>query len=302
MPTKALATKLVLASLAVFALAACASASSDDETTAASGDAVTSCATSAPDGAGGVWLNFAADQIQCPNDAFVNPLVRVPAIYDGNLMQGRIRCGYEWLRGNQPEVFQALGQVASSETHYFSPDGYDAWYNQFATGSKVQFEWRGPCADGGNGYIKFYVVPCSFMASTISGGVLFESPSCGTSVSLTNDYDGGVHVEATSLGQHGVARLVPSDSGFTTTLVEGDFHAVQVALAELHRSQQYDRVSAKPGAPIHWSCVAATSGLVLAAAGAVAGCVVPEPAEPIACGIGLGGAATAEAWFIASCP
>lgn len=294
-----LTRSLVLSSLV--SVAACSSAPSGDDDTQSTESAVSSCATSPPDGAGGVWLNYPAEAIGCPNDALVNPLVRLPAVYDGSLMQGRIRCGYEWLRANEPEVFQSLGQVTTNETHYFSPDGFDAWYNQFSSGSKVQFEWRGPCGDHGNGYVKFYVVPCSFMASTFSGGILFESPSCGTTVRLTHQLDGSVVVEATSGGARGVGRLVARDGGFTTTLLEGDFHAVQVALAEVQRSQQYGRVSAKPGASVNWTCVIATGVLVGAAGSAVAACIVPEPLEPIACGATVTTAVSAEAGFALAC-
>ncbi len=76
-------------------------------------------------------------------------------------------------------MFQSLGQVTNDETPYRSPDNFDAWYNQVSTGSKVQFEWRGPRGDDGQGYIKFYVLPCNFEVSTRSGGLAYESAGCG---------------------------------------------------------------------------------------------------------------------------
>lgn len=148
----------LLASFPVLALAVACSTSAvpEDEEVGSSEDAFSSCAESPPDGAGMVWLNFRTDEIGCPNEVWVNPSVRAPAFYNGFLVQGRIRCGYEWLRNNRPDVFAALGNVSSGETHYFSPDGFDAWYNNFDTGGKIQFEWRGPCQDHGHGFFKVY--------------------------------------------------------------------------------------------------------------------------------------------------
>jgi hypothetical protein len=245
-----------------------------------------------------VWLNYRASDIGCGNDITVNPLVRLPAFYDGSLMQGRIRCGYEWLRSNDPAVFQSLGQVVTNETHYFSPDGFDAWYNQFSSGSKVQFEWRGPCGDPGNGYLKFYVVPCSFVASTFPGGILFESPGCGTTIRQTSLNSGQMRVEATTGGMH--ASAVVTSTG-VVTVTEGDFRAIQIATGELRRAQQFNRVANKPGAPASPACVLAGAAALSSTGWVVAACLIPEPLEPIACVTSIAGTLIATAGFNLAC-
>lgn len=279
---------------------ACTSAPAEDDETASTEQGVGSCATSAPDGAGGVWLNFPANEIGCPNETWVNANTRLPAWYDGNLMQGRIRCGYEWLRANQPDVFQALGQVSSNETHYFSPDGFDAWYNQFSSGSKVQFEWRGPCADTGHGFVKFYVVPCQFQASTRPGGLTYESPGCGTTIDETHGFDGSITFTVYSRGNRGVVRYVKNGDAYVPYLSEGDFRTVQIGLAQLRRSQQYGRVTQKPGAPINWNCVGASLGAIGAGATTLITCMVPAPTL-VACGPTIALSMSAGAWVIDAC-
>lgn len=291
-----LSLSTLIASLAV----ACTSASPEQDDTASTEQGVGSCATSTPDGAGGVWLNFPANDIGCPNEAWVNGSARLPGWYDGHLMQGRIRCGYEWLRANQPDVFQALGQVSSDETHYFSPNGFDAWYNQFSTGSKVQFEWRGPCADRGHGFVKFYVVPCRFLASTRAGGLTYESPGCGTTIDETHAFDGSITFSVTSNGARGVVRYAKQNDGWVPSLVEGDFRTVQIGLAQLRRAQQYGRVAQKPGAPINWNCVAASLGVVGSGGAALFTCMVPAPTLA-ACGPALVLTMSAGAWAIDAC-
>lgn len=202
-------------SVPLFALAAaatvagCTSASSDEEVASSdsaysTADFPGSCALGDDPANHAVWVNYRSEQINCGN---VNPVGDSASNAYGDTVKGRTLCMIRYLESRQPDVFRRLGRVTNGERHF--TDGTragEAWVVDFSSGSRVQFQWDGPCGGDGNGYLKLYYKPgppadgaglpplpdslrgCGFRQTSripsgdTNGHVTLVSDNCGVSV------------------------------------------------------------------------------------------------------------------------
>ena len=305
---------LTLSSFAAIAATACSAPAIEEE--AATSDSAfstrdfpRSCAVADVPHDGAVWVNYRSEAIGCGN---VNPVGDGASNEFGDTVKGRTLCMIRWLRDNQPAVFNRLGRVTEGERHFV--DGTragEAWVVDFASGSRVQFQWEGPCGGDLEGYLKLYYKPgpegaslpplpqslkgCAFdLTSRIPNGdtnghITFQSDNCGVAIdewywgnlasnkTTTMRYGGHeVRVEHELQSRNGEARYVPVrwDS------VVGDAAKTYAyALGALeHKGRLVDRTGSVSN-PV--SCGAAAAGLGAGLLGATKSCF----AGPVPCAV-----------------
>lgn len=132
------------------------------------------CEVSPPDGNGGVWVNYRAQDIGCGCCGEFGTMS-----VNGFTIPGREKCFYQWLQSNNPDIVAKLGPATGSEFRYdppntipwVSPDWWPnvAWGVPFSQGqetgfgARLQFMYQGTQRCGGldtnHGYLKVYYFP-----------------------------------------------------------------------------------------------------------------------------------------------
>ena len=118
-----------------------------------------------PAGGGAFWINYRAEAIGCGDR---NPIGDRRSDDFGQVAGGRILCGMQHMQRTSPIPFARMGTVSSAERHFV--DGTragEAWVSDFSSGSRVQFQWEGPCGPTPHGYVKAFYQPTSLAQGTV---------------------------------------------------------------------------------------------------------------------------------------